>query len=168
MELPEPLEKKGEYWLPPRVGAIADGSVTWQPLGDIDYDILGYFLSCHLIIEHYLEEYLKASYPSLDWDAAKPTFGQLASLLTTEKFPAKYNAVQEIKYMNSLRNKLSHNVEFKITDAELLPFKQYISKISGKRELVPGDPKHLLSVFTSLVCVYFAGNIAGRASDTVR
>jgi hypothetical protein len=42
--------------LPPLVAEIADGSVTWQRLEGLDYELLGYFLSCHLIIEHYLDE----------------------------------------------------------------------------------------------------------------
>jgi hypothetical protein len=48
--------------LPPLVGSIQDGNVTWQRLENLDYELLGYFLSCHLIIEHYLDEYPSSSY----------------------------------------------------------------------------------------------------------
>ena len=51
--------------LPPLVANIRDGNVTWQRLENLNYELLGYFLSCHLIIEHYLDEYLKTRYPAL-------------------------------------------------------------------------------------------------------
>ena len=101
--------------LPPLVAEIRDGAVTWQRLENLDYELLGYFLSCHLIIEHYLDEYLKTCYPKLDWDASKQTFGQKVALLATDNYPDKYNSIPAIKHLNSLRNKLSHNIDFKIS-----------------------------------------------------
>ena len=55
------MEKLG---LPPKVGEIANGSVTWEGLEDFDYELSGYFLSCHLVIEHYMQEYLKIVTPT--------------------------------------------------------------------------------------------------------
>ena len=75
---------------------IANGSVTWQRIEGLDYGVLGYFLSCHLIIEHYLEQYLKVRYPSLDWDAARLTFGHKISLLSQLKPPDKYDFIAAV------------------------------------------------------------------------
>ena len=41
--------------LPPLVKEIASDGVVWKRLGEVDYETLGYFLSCHLIIEHYID-----------------------------------------------------------------------------------------------------------------
>jgi len=152
--------------LPPLVGAIQDGNVTWQRLENLDYELLGYFLSCHLIIEHYLDEYLKTRYPKLDWDASRQTFGQKVSLLATDNYPEKYNSIPAIKHLNSLRNKLSHNIDFKISEEDLLPLAQYLKKCCGPDLEQPTEPKDILELFTSMVCVWFASGISSTAQQT--
>ena len=38
-------------------------------------DELGIVLKCHLIIDHYIDEYLEAAYPTIQsWDKARLTF----------------------------------------------------------------------------------------------
>ncbi len=152
--------------LPPLVHSIRDGDVTWQRLENLDYELLGYFLSCHLIVEHYLDEYLKTSYPKLDWDASKQTFGQKVALLATENYPEKYNSIPAIKHLNSLRNKLSHNIDFKITEADLLPLSQYLKKCCGPDHEAPVEAREILDLFTSMVCVWFASGISSTAQQT--
>lgn len=117
--------------LPPLVGDIRDGKVIWQRLYNINYEFLGYFLSYHLIIEHYLDEYLKTRYLKLDWGASRQTFGQKVALLATDNYPEKYNSIPAIKHLNNLRNKLSHNIDFQIGGADLLPLSHYLKKCCG-------------------------------------
>jgi hypothetical protein len=152
--------------LPPLVHSIRDGDVTWQRLESLNYELLGYFLSCHLIIEHYLDEYLKTQYPKLDWDASKQTFGQKVALLATDNYPEKYNSIPAIKHLNSLRNKLSHNIDFKITEADLLPLSQYLRKCCGSELEQPTEAKEILDLFSTMVCVWFASGISSTAQQT--
>lgn len=46
-------------------GGVEDGSVVWKRIAEIDHGLLGYFLTCHLVIEHYMDEYLKATMTQL-------------------------------------------------------------------------------------------------------
>ena len=108
-----------KHSLPPQVGSIINGNVTWKRLDDIDFELLGYFLSSHLIIEHYIDELLKIFYADLDWESARLTFAQKISLLSNFKFPDKYNSLAAIKHLNSLRNKVSHRIGFKIDHQDL-------------------------------------------------
>lgn len=149
--------------LPPRIAEITDGSVVWQRLEGIDYEVLGYFLSCHLIIEHYLDEFLKIRHPMLDWDAARQTFGQKVALLSNFKVSEQYDCIPAIKHMNSLRNKLSHNIEFNIKTEDLLPLSQYLAKSTDNKSNPPSTPKEVLELFTTMTCVLFAGYITGHA-----
>jgi hypothetical protein len=149
--------------LPPLVGKIIDGSITWQRLDKINYEVLGYFLSCHLIIEHYLDEYLKISYPSLDWDAARHTFSQKVALLSNFKISEKYDCIPALKHLNSLRNKLSHNIAFKIETKHLLPLSRYLTKACDNRSDLPKDTEGILRLFTLLTCSLFGGTITGAA-----
>lgn len=152
--------------LPPLVAGIREGAVTWQRLENLDYELLGYFLSCHLIVEHYLDEYLRTKFPQLDWDASKQTFAQKVALLSTDNYPEKYNSIPAIKHLNSLRNKLSHNIDFRISDADLLPLSQYLKKCCGPDMPEPKEPKETLELFTSMVCVWFASGISATAQHT--
>ena len=150
--------------LPPRIAGFKNGSVTWQRLEGVNYEVLGYFLSCHLIIEHYLDEFLKLGHDDLDWDAARLTFGQKVALLSSFKISDQYDCIPAIKHMNSLRNKLSHDIEFKIDIKDLRPLTQYLTKSSERKMDVPTDPKDLLGSFTSMTCVLFAGWIASTVN----
>lgn len=148
------------------VADITDGSVTWQRLEGLDYEVLGYFLSCHLIIEHYLDEFLKICHPSLDWDAARHTFGQKVALLSNFRVSEQYDCIPAIKHLNSLRNKLSHDIEFKIDTQSLLPLSQYLQKATEGKKEIPTEPKALLNDFTTMTCVLFAGYISSKAHHT--
>jgi hypothetical protein len=154
-----------KFSLPPLVGAIHHGNVTWQGIKGVDFELLGYFLSCHLVIEHYMDEFLKTTFPTLDWDAAKPTFGQRVALLTDMGLPDRFNCIPAIKHMNSIRNKLSHRIEFKIDAEALLPLRHYVQKVS-EGEIQSSDPKELLEYFTTVCCATFAGSISRTARET--
>jgi hypothetical protein len=149
--------------LPPRVGEIANGSVTWERIEGIEYDLIGYFLSCHLVIEHYLEEYLKVTYPALKWDDARLTFAKKLSLLSGFKVSDRYDCIPAVKHLNALRNKLAHDLRFKIGTDSLQPLTHYLLKVYDKAALVPSDPKAVLSHFTTMVCVLFASQISYKA-----
>ena len=153
--------------LPPIVAGFADGKVTWQRLESIDYDTLGYLLSCHLIVEHYIDNFL-ATYPNapFSWEAAKLTFGQKVALISGLPFPEPYNLPPIIKHLNSLRNRFGHNVNAKLTDHDLLPFKQFLAKCTRDGQPPADDfedAKDLLNIFTMLVCAYFASAISHGA-----
>ena len=154
------------FTLPPLVAKIANGEVTWQRLEGLDYETVGLFLTCHLIIEHYIDEYLKISYPDLDWDTARNSFAQKLSLLSRFKISDQYDCIPAIRHLNSIRNKLSHDIDFKITADNLLPLTQYLSKACGdkKEPMIPNESKGLLLMFTSLTCVIFASQISTKAN----
>lgn len=148
--------------LPPRVADISDGKVTWEQLEAVDYDVLGYFLSCHLAVEHYLDEYLKVEYPALDWSAARHTFGQKVALLSRFKISDQYDCMPAIKHLNTVRNKLSHNLGRRLTSNDLLPLCRYLASAYGGKTEVPSDPREILSQFTTMTCVLFAGYISSK------
>jgi hypothetical protein len=154
-----------KHGLPPLVGGFADGKVTWQRLDSIDYDTLGYLLSCHLIIEHYLDHFI-ATYANapFEWEGAKLTFGQKISLISKLPiFKEPYNLPPTIKHLNSLRNKFSHNISTKLTEEDLLPFRQFLAKCTKKEAEIPTDAQDLLSFYTSIVCAYLASSISYSA-----
>jgi hypothetical protein len=153
-----------KHGLPPLVGGFTDGKVTWQRIETVDYDTLGYLLSCHLIIEHYLDNYLETrASASFGWQEAKLTFGQKISLVSKLPFPEPYDFSPAIKHLNSLRNKFSHNISATVSDKDLLPFRHCLEKCTKGECELPTDVKDLLSLFTIMVCAFFAGSITSHA-----
>ncbi|MBT9465541.1 hypothetical protein [Hydrogenophaga sp.] len=149
--------------LPPMFDGVKDGSVAWKRIAEIDHELLGYFLTCHLLIEHYLDEYLKATIPQLDWEKPRLTFGQRINLVTWEVLVSdqKYDPIPAIKHLNALRNKISHRLEIKLDMEALQPLADYLQKLSSSRPYVaPSDPKELLEAFVGTCCATFASHLS--------
>lgn len=160
-----------EYPLPPLVGGFEDGQVIWQRLKEVDYNTLGYLLSCHLIIEHYMDHFLASwpGMPKLDWDGAKLTFGQKVALISNLKFAEPYDLPPIIKHLNSLRNRFSRKINMRLTDQDMLPFRRFILKcVQGEEDRVPLDAKDVLQMFTTMVCAYMASSISFMADYSAR
>lgn len=159
---------KRKVGLPPSIENIIDGSVTWKSRLNRDYKLLGYFLSCHLVIENYLDEVLKIEHPDLNWDEARIPFASRLALLEKRDFPKGYNFLPAVKYMNSLRNKISHQPDYEITVESLKPLADFLKQLphedKTRRKLqIPKTATGILDMFTSMCCVFCAGTIAAIA-----
>jgi hypothetical protein len=151
---------------PPLVGAIKDGDITWKRIETIDHETLGYLLVCHLIVEHYVTEVLKsATWPreDLQLDAGRLTFSQKMCLLPRIKDDRFGGLIPCIKHLNTLRNKFSHHIEFRLSDTDMEPFLELLTKISRTPMEIPKGAVQILEVFTAVACAYFGGFISARA-----
>ncbi len=152
--------------LPPIVGGVEGKHLKLHKLEEIDFEFLGYLLSCHLVIEHYLDEFLMTLGTKLQWESAKLTFAQKLALFPTAVFPHGVETVAAIKHLNSLRNKVAHNIKARATDLDFQPFKVFLGAIYGGKREVPSEPMTVLEEFTSLVCSGFIGWVASDAYRT--
>ncbi len=149
--------------LPDVLGEFVDGNiyVTRERLESVDYDTLGFLLTCHLIIENYLDHFISAlrvyGGGSLDLRGARLTFGQKISLISKlPMFEEPYNFPASIKHLNSLRNKFNHKINMKLTEEDLLPFREFLGKWA-EGEGVPADTKELLRFYTLMACNFLEG-----------
>lgn len=159
-----------EHSLPPLVGGFENGRVTWQRIESVDYDTLGYLLSCHLIIEHYMDNFL-ATHPgaSFAWEGARLTFAQKVALISGLKFPEPYNLPPVIKHLNVVRNRFGHNINTVLSADDLAPVRHFLERCvtaGGRPTEIPTDPKDLLNFFTTIVCAFFASAISHGAQST--
>jgi hypothetical protein len=152
--------------LPPVVGGVDGNHLKLQRLEDIDFEFLGYLLSCHLVIEHYLDEFLMTLGTRLRWEAAKLTFSQKTSLFPPTVFPRGVETVAAIKHLNSLRNKVAHNIRARAVDLDFQPLRLFLAAAYEGRQEMPIEPMAVLEEFTSLVCSCFAGWVASDAYRT--
>ncbi len=153
--------------LPPLVGAIDKGEITWRRIEGVDHEVLGYLLACHLIIEHYITEALKSTtWPGedLNWHAGRLSFSQKVSILSSVKDNKFRDLVPCIRRLNALRNKFSHDISFRLTDAHLAPFVRFLTEISQVPDEIPHGVTKILEIFTGVACAYFAGYISSLAN----
>ena len=105
-------------------------------------------------------------HPGLDWDAARQTSTQKVALLSKIGLPQQFDCIPAIKHMNAIRNKLSHNIEFRIEMSNPGPMVDYMVSATEGKMKIPADTKALLEQFTSMVCVWLAGCIYARTDTT--
>ena len=155
-------------------GPIENGKRTWISVGAIDYELMGYLLSCHLIIEHYMDTYLTTHHTELEWEGARLTFGQRVALISGWTFSTPFNPIEAIKHLNNLRNRLGHRVDYRLTADDMLPFIHYLKRVgeaSGnppEHKLEDLPPKAILDLFTSIAAAVFAGSVSRTDHDKGR
>lgn len=115
-------------------------------------DELGLILKCHLIIEHYIDEYIITSYPAItEPDKLRLTFNQKLELINNNKtvFGMAYPA---IKSLNTLRNRFSHKLAYKIADSDYKEIKDLM--IIWNKALGEQTPTGLILIqkFTVWIC----------------
>lgn len=153
--------------LPPLFSSNEKGEIIWKKVEEIDYDQIGILLCCHLIIEHYLDEYIKLkSDKKFNWAAARLTFNQKVSLLSTVVTPEKYNCIPAIKHLNSLRNKLSHKVDTKLSKDDFLPIIHFLEKAFDK-PLEAEDITEILRMFLMWVTSWFAAFLSALTNPSI-
>lgn len=152
----------------------------WKRIDGVDVEFIGAFLTAHLSLEKYISDYLRLRYPSLAWDNAKLTFSQKISLIQNEPTQAPYNEIYiRIKDFNSIRNKISHELNYRITEKEKSKFIDFYVKISksnqSKPEIDSDNMADLLKFFVMIAQSYFASLIShyhydniGRKTDNIR
>jgi len=76
--------------------------------------------------------------------------------------------VEEIGHLNSLRNRLSHRFDYKVTDTDMLPFVYYLQRVADmsgqppERPLTQESPRAVLELFVLVAAAYFAGSVSRR------
>jgi len=137
----------------------------WERVDGVDVEFIGAFLTAHLSLEKYITDYLRLRYPSLSWEDAKLTFSQKIALIQHETAKAPYNEIYlRIKDFNSIRNKISHQLNYQITDKEKSKFVDFYIKITKERKAKPNididNIVDLLDFFLIITKSYFASAIS--------
>lgn len=125
-------------------------------------EFIGRILRAHLFVEHYLGEYLARANPRLGSLAeAKVTFAQKVALLDASN-PDMAALLLGIKRLNSIRNRLAHNLGAHITedDAKVFLSCERFAALRAARaseEMQKNEPLEILEDFarhTALALTY--------------
>jgi hypothetical protein len=118
---------------------------------------VGTVLRCHLVVEHFLDEYLAAAKPAIpDLPSARLTFAQKLSLA---EHPRTFFALvmPGLRCLNRVRNHLAHRLEITDLESEFQPIQDFVTmwRTAGGYEV----PQGLLAVqdFTLTCCGFMHG-----------
>ena len=88
-------------------------------------------LRLHLVVEHYLLEYLKAANPSLgELERARLGFVQKLELADNTE-TSMHLLMPGIRCLNSLRNRLGHSLHFALSDFDVSPIESFVAAWHG-------------------------------------
>ena len=116
-----------------------------------DYVGMGRVLRCHLISEHYIEEYLRKKLNIANISDARLSYYQKAMLLPDRGYPPMLIKPGLVK-LHQIRNRFAHNINGRISVEELESMTG-IMRISG-RKTEDIAAISLVESFTTLACTF--------------
>jgi len=140
---------------------------TLEPLEDT----ISLVVTGHLFVEYWLDWLIRHNIPQPKklFDSGRLTFSQ--KLCLAESLGLVTGRLTEAIYqLNTIRNKISHNLEYQISSKDLEIFEPYLPNLSNMQESAInglGSPKDELIFLGSpklelmFFCMHFAGYAAG-------
>lgn len=116
-------------------------------------------LRCHLIIEHFIDEYLRAANPAITtWDRLRLSMHQKLVLADNPRSVFQV-LMPSLRALNTLRNKVAHRLEATFESDDIAPIRELMTlwlKAAGK---APDqlDDIELLLVFTEHASAWIFG-----------
>lgn len=115
-------------------------------------DELGVVLKCHLIIEHYIDEFLIIAYPTIEnFDKIRMTFSQKLELINNSRTILGMS-YQAIKSLNAVRNRFSHRLGYKIKESDYVEIKKLMKIWNDSLGKSTPDGLQLIQQFTLWIC----------------
>lgn len=116
-------------------------------------------LLCHLIIEHYMDKYLKVIFPNsfnLINNAPKFTFDQKLHMCVASNSPLM-GFYKEIKELNAMRNKYVHNLNYNAPSDFILKLKKNTLFKNFYPDNQSLEDENILMIFTRFLCSVMYG-----------
>ncbi len=133
------------------LGAHFDAEAKkYEKLISHDHNVIGRVLKCHLIIENYIDGYLKHSFPELRFDNAQLSFSQKVQLLPDN--PKTSFLKSGILELNKIRNKFGHNLNAFIQAEDIKSINEVL-KVARAGAQFPGMIERI-EVFTSIASTF--------------
>jgi hypothetical protein len=122
-----------------------------------DDETVGTILRCHLVIEHFLDEYLEAANPGIsNLNSARLTFAQKLALADNPRTVFAL-IMPGLRALNRGRNQLAHRLDATDVETTLQPIQEFVAmwRTAGGYE-VPRE-LHAVQDFTLTACSFMHG-----------
>lgn len=123
-------------------------------------ELIGRILRAHLFVEHFMTEYLVKTNPRLgDLSQARLSFSQKTELLEPSNLDLA-DIVPGVKRLNSIRNRLAHNLDVEVTEQDATYFlkSERFAALRAVREgekPASNDPLDILEDFAQYTSTVF-------------
>lgn len=146
--------------LPPLLAdSFLNFEIKWDKIEGVNFENMGRVLTCHLLIEHHIEMFIKLeSNKSLDFANSRLTFSQKLSLIGKIEAFNERGIIKGYEKLNKLRNRFSHSLKVEIEKNDINFLKDVILKINPEnRELHNYSDLAIIELFTLSTCAFMAG-----------
>lgn len=143
-------------------GGNAESSI-WKRVENVDVEFIGAFLTAHLSLEKYIDDYLQLRYSGLSWVDAKLTFSQKIALIQKEPANPPYNEIYiRLRDFNGIRNKISHNLNYQFSDKDKDKFLDFYKKINnGGEDVIDASSEvELIGFYLMITKAYLGSRIS--------
>lgn len=105
---------------------LAEFNKRYGDLVRADTSGMSIILRAHLIVEHFIDEYLTKAHPGVqDWDTARLTFAQKLAFIDHPQTNVGM-IVPGIRALNRARNKIAHTLDAALPPGDLQPMEEFI------------------------------------------
>lgn len=115
------------------------------------HDVVGRLLKCHLVVEHYLNRFLSEHFSIEDVESAKLGFFSKVMLLPSKATSAAFVKPGILK-LNTLRNRLGHNLDSVIAFSDLGPISEVLA--IARKGVIFKEPIDAIEAFTAIACTW--------------
>lgn len=117
-----------------------------------DHDTIGRVLRAHLVVESFLESYLRETF-GFDSDALRLSFAQKAGMLPTGRSSAAFVRPGVIQ-LNKVRNRFAHDMKHAVEQHHVSAIYEAL-EISRKTAKFP-DPVEAIEAFAAVACAFLS------------
>jgi hypothetical protein len=105
---------------------LRDFNAKYQLFLNNDYSPVSVVLRCHLIVEHFIDEYLEAANPAIqNWEKVQLRFVQKLTMID-HKQSVIHLLIPGLKCLNNLRNKLAHQLNAAFNESDVAPISDIV------------------------------------------
>lgn len=136
-----------------------------------DHVTLGRVLKCHLVVEHYIDQFLVHHLDGHDFQDARLTFHQKATLLPRRVSTAAFVRPGIIR-LNKIRNGFGHRLDAMLEMEDLGPILEVLA--IARKGTTFAEPADAIEAFTTVACTWLMvpneelGEVMARAFAKIR
>ncbi|MFG3449583.1 hypothetical protein ACGFZ3_13460 [Stenotrophomonas sp. NPDC047960] len=116
-----------------------------------DHDPIGRVLKCHLVVEHYLTEWLVNHYGIQDIEKVRLTFAQRANLIPSQGQAVSFMKPGILK-LNAIRNDFGHSMEATPSMDDMSALLTVLRVFQPQRRFE--SPLDIVEAFTTTACTF--------------
>jgi hypothetical protein len=138
---------------------LKDRLKAFTQVWERDSRAIGEVLHAHIVVEHFLGQYLRQAHPTVDFDEWRLTYDGKVRLIP--KLDTRLKAyVPGLKALGRIRNKLAHELHFNIAPADVQPMVEVAEYKAERTSAMTQAPMNFATATPEVVALDFAKWIA--------